>query len=154
MTVSYAIPGAPTLVMEEPTDRQVLDAISKLHASAPELGRAKMLATLRAQNEWNLGNKRFKKLLAASDINQGCSGAHVNDMTGGAEQRLQASEVALLPIPLPEDAHAAQVRYMATSRRCFKIYGRGPYDYGVSPNMDQQILIGVRFALHRDHTHG
>jgi hypothetical protein len=98
--------------MEEPTDRQILDAVSKLHASAPELGRTKILATLRTENNWDLGNKRFKKVLAASDMDQEFVGAEEHDTTSGAEQRPQTSEVALPPIQLPQDAHAAQVRYM------------------------------------------
>ncbi|OAG09879.1 uncharacterized protein CC84DRAFT_1213256 [Paraphaeosphaeria sporulosa] len=128
--------------MEQPTDGQVLDAARILYSSNPNIGRAKALATLKTENNWDLGNKRFKKLIDASDIAQSIAGAQ-EDTAGGAQQRPDATKDALPPIPLPKDAHAALVRYMETSRRCFRIYGRGEYDYGVSPNMDQQLLIGI-----------
>lgn len=129
--------------MEQPTDNQVLDAMRALHSSTPNLGRAKILATLRMENNWDLGNKRFKALFAASDIAQSNAGEEEDDATGGAEQQPNPHKVTLPSIQLPKDAHAAHVHFMATSRRCFRIYGRGEYDYGVSPNMDQQLLIGV-----------
>ncbi|KAF2451690.1 hypothetical protein P171DRAFT_515658 [Karstenula rhodostoma CBS 690.94] len=129
--------------MEEPTDNQVLEALTVLFNSAPNVGRAKALTTLRTENNWDLGNKRFKKLLAASDMSPKTAGATQEDTTSGAEQRSDTPQNTLAPIPLPENAHAAHLHYMVTSRRCFRIYGRGEYDYGVSPNMDQQILIGI-----------
>lgn len=47
------------------------------------------------------------------------------------------------PIELPKDALAVQTCYMDRSIRCFKLYGRGDYDYGVTPNADQAIMIAV-----------
>jgi hypothetical protein len=53
-------------------------------------------------------------------------------------------------IELLKDAHAALIRYKDKSTRLFKIYGRGEYDYGVSPNMDMQIFMTVSGLLLQD----
>ncbi|KAL5417182.1 hypothetical protein PMIN06_000922 [Paraphaeosphaeria minitans] len=130
--------------MEQPTDAEILDATRALYNSTPNVGRAKALVTLKTENNWDIGNKRFKRLLEASDVAQNnAAGAKEEDTTGGAQQQLEPPKPASTPIQLPKDAHAALVRYMETSIRCFRIYGRGAYDYGVSPNMDQQLLIGI-----------
>ncbi|KAF2682299.1 hypothetical protein K458DRAFT_433232 [Lentithecium fluviatile CBS 122367] len=46
------------------------------------------------------------------------------------------------PIEIPSNALAVQQRYKDKSTRCFKLYGRGQYEFGVTPNADMQLLIG------------
>ena len=48
-----------------------------------------------------------------------------------------------IPPTLPNDAWAAQLQYYEESTRCFILYGRGKYDYGITPNSDMQINIEV-----------
>ena len=52
-------------------------------------------------------------------------------------------EQGAAPIAYPQDALRAQQRYKDESKRCFKIYGRGKYDFGVSPNSDMAIMIDI-----------
>ena len=44
---------------------------------------------------------------------------------------------------LPKDAYAAQAKYYDESTRYFILYGRGEYDYGITPNADSQVKIKV-----------
>ena len=43
----------------------------------------------------------------------------------------------------PDDAWAAQLKYGEESTRCFILYGRGKYDYGITPTSDMQVKIQV-----------
>ena len=46
-----------------------------------------------------------------------------------------------------KDALVAQQQYGDGSTRGFKLYSRGLYDFGASPNADQCIKIHVRIIL-------
>ncbi|KAK3326921.1 hypothetical protein B0T19DRAFT_440946 [Cercophora scortea] len=110
-----------------PSDHDVVQAVAALRKDWPELGRAKLLTQLKQAHNWSLSEARLKKLVSAAAP--------------------QDTRTSTIPIPgtlrIPRDALAAQQRYRDKSMRCFKIYGRGEYDYGVTPNADRSILINV-----------
>lgn len=129
--------------MDEPTDNQVIEAWLALLKSGRNLGRAKALATLRAGNDWDLGSKRFKQLIAAASARQNVGDATEDDAAAGAGQHLDTSNTAFTPIVLPKDPHAALLRCIAEGRWRFKIYGRGQYDYGVDMPVEQRVAFEV-----------
>ncbi|KAF2134011.1 hypothetical protein P153DRAFT_427887 [Dothidotthia symphoricarpi CBS 119687] len=110
----------------QPSDEEIIDAVRVLHEQDPALGRSKVLVQLKADHGWVLSDKRLKKLLTQYDL-----------------KRVAEQPKELPPIQFPEDALAAQQRYKDESIRCFKLYGRGEYDYGVTPNADQSMLVGI-----------
>ena len=65
----------------------------------------------------------------------------LNNLADALAAQLVHSENEQLGIP--EDALAAQRAYHENSIRHFKIYGRGEYNYGVTPNADQGVLIDL-----------
>lgn len=105
-----------------PSDKQLLDAVRLALSNNPAIGRPKLLARLRGENTWALSDTRLKHFV----------------------------KMVKEPLPpmLPADALAAQDHYKETSTRCFRIFGRGEYDYGVTPNSDVQLHIDVRLAFH------
>lgn len=69
--------------------------------------------------------------------------------TINGQEEVQAREISEenavdTPPSLPCDALKAQIKYKEESTRTFILYGRGKYDYGVTPNSDMQIMIDVR----------
>ena len=104
-----------------PSDDEVVLATKELRQANPNLGRAKMLEELRSTRNWTLSEARFKRLTPSAN-------------------QLQ-NEERLSQLGIPRNANAVQRRYRDESTRIFKIYGRGEYNYGVSPNSDQQILF-------------
>lgn len=62
-----------------------------------------------------------------------------------SEQTWEISQENLVDSPpvLPENALAAQEKFKDESTRCFVLYGRGKYDYGITPNTDMQLFIDV-----------
>lgn len=126
-----------------PTDEEVISALESLtlmiiKKGYPDLARLKVLALLKTEHNWALSDARLKKIMAAYGLRSPLSQNWDN-----------AIDQSTLPPPvLPADAFAAQKKYKEESIRCFKIYGRGNYDYGVTPNSDMQILIAVRAKNH------
>ncbi|KAF2111381.1 hypothetical protein BDV96DRAFT_690299 [Lophiotrema nucula] len=115
-----------------PSDEDILKAIRDIYASTPDLGRAKVLAKLKGDNTWQLSDNRLKKLLDS------------NDLKRILELPKDGSEIPVIAnITIPKNALAAQIRYKDESIRCFKLYGKGEYDWGVTPNSDMQIMIEV-----------
>lgn len=55
------------------------------------------------------------------------------------------------PPSLPTDAWAAQVKYYEESTRQFILYGRGKYNYGITPNSDMQLKINVSSSKYLPH---
>ncbi|KIK67560.1 hypothetical protein GYMLUDRAFT_257417 [Collybiopsis luxurians FD-317 M1] len=105
-----------------PSDEQVSAALADFRAKQPGLGRAKILAALRSGNRWSLSEARLKKIMAHS---YGSNRTSVSTDPGSSSAG---------PIEYPKNALAAQQKYKDQSTRCFKIYGRGEYDFGVTPN--------------------
>lgn len=105
-----------------PSDDDIINAVRVINADNPAIGRAKLLSQLKAENSWALSDNRLKKLLDQHALKR-------------------VAEVSKSGIHIPVDALAAQERYKDDSRRHFKLYGRGEYDYGVTPNSDMGILI-------------
>lgn len=114
-----------------PTDDELLPVLSKIHANNPDLGRAKILDRLRNEHQWRVSETRLKKLLEKHSL-----------LRPGQEPR-KPKETNLPPIIFPRDALAAQQKYKDESTRCFKIYSRSPYDFGVSPNGDMALKIEI-----------
>ena len=110
----------------QPSDDEVVRAVRTIHEQSPDLGRNKLLDQLKVNHNWTLSDKRLKKLLTQHDL-----------------KRVAERSKGLPSIELTKDALSAQQRYKDNSNRCFKLYGRGEYDYGVTPNADQAILIDV-----------
>lgn len=110
-----------------PSDSEVLIALRDAHHQSPDLGRNELFAQVKPAKEWpHLSNKHLKRLITAYPLDS------------------DALPPATLPPPrLPDDALAAQQYYKDTWNRTFRIYGRGAHDYSVSPNSEQQILIGM-----------
>lgn len=117
--------------LKPPSDVEVVAAVQALRLQTPDLGRAKVLSRLKEEKQWTLSDLRLKKLMAK----------HGLGLSTAKEAVTKAEES---PIAYPKDALAAQRRYKIESTRCFKLYGRGPYDFGVTPNSDQAIRIDVR----------
>jgi hypothetical protein len=117
--------------IKAPSDEEIVTALQTLHLEHPGLGRAKVLAKLKEENRWTLSDLRLKKVM----VKHG-AGRHVKSDVSVAED-------AISPIVYPQDALRAQQRYKDESTRCFKLYSKGPYDFGVTPNSDQAIKIDV-----------
>ena len=112
-----------------PSNDEIIQAVHDLRQTQPNLGRAKMLQQLKESRNWNLSEARFKKLVPS--VNQ------LNAKDG--ETQLSVPK----KLGIPEDALAAQLLYKENSIRHFKIYGRGEYNYGVTPNADQGVLLDL-----------
>ena len=106
-----------------PSDQEVLDAFLKAQEECPDLGRNEVLAKVKSANGWSISNRHLKKVIDPD--------------------RALKVPVARSPIALPSYALAAQQKYKDESTRSFKLYGRGEYEDGVSPNGDQQIKIDI-----------
>ena len=117
-----------------PSNDEVVQAVQDLRQTQPDLSRAKMLQHLKESRKWNLSEARFKKVVQS--MNQ-----QLDALADALAAQLVHSENQDLGIP--EDALAAQREYHENSVRHFKIYGRGEYNYGVTPNADQGILIDL-----------
>lgn len=109
---------------KSPSDEEIVAALQVFRQHDPDLGRSKVLLKLKDENDWTCSDLRLKNLMAKHGLG--------NNM-------VKASE----PIAYPKNALAAQERYKEDSIRCFKLYSRGPYDFGVTPNSDQAIKISV-----------
>ncbi|KAI0841455.1 hypothetical protein F5Y06DRAFT_259540 [Hypoxylon sp. FL0890] len=114
-----------------PSDQEVIDLVQVIRQEKPDLGRAKVLAILKEDHHWRISEARLKKLVPS-----------VNQLKGPSpivqEVSPQNGELCI-----PENALAAQHRYMENSIRTFRIYGRGKYNYGVSANADTAIRIRI-----------
>ena len=106
-----------------PSDEEVIQAVKELRQTQPNLGRAKMLEHLKTARKWTISEARLKKLVPS-----------VNHLH---------AEDNMTKLGIPKDALEAQQHYKDNSTRVFKIYGRGEYNYGVSPCMDQGIRIEI-----------
>jgi len=109
-----------------PSDDDIVQAVRAINAQNPAIGRAKLLAQLKSDHNWALSDNRLKKILDQHDL-----------------KRVAEVPKASATIQIPPNAFAAQQRYKDDGTRCFKLYGRGEYDYGVSPNADMAIMIEV-----------
>ncbi|KAF7331320.1 hypothetical protein MKEN_00009400 [Mycena kentingensis (nom. inval.)] len=125
-----------------PTDDQVQAAANAIRAKDPDLGRAKLLSRLKAENGWILSEARLKKLVPSVNVS---SGTTVTD-TKYPEINTTPHYRSLPPPSLPADALSAQQAYKAADRRCFKLYGRAEHDFGVTPNSDMGVLIAMLHA--------
>jgi hypothetical protein len=105
-----------------PTDEQILDHVRSIHATNPELGRAKLLAKLKADHEWILSDNRLKRLLDR----------------GGLKRIAELSRISL-----PENALAAQEEFREKSKLHIKLYGREQFEYGVKLGPEVHLIFGV-----------
>ncbi|KAI1608819.1 hypothetical protein EDD36DRAFT_94440 [Exophiala viscosa] len=107
-----------------PNDTDILRAARALHSQSPQISRNELCVKLKQDNNWDtVSNKQIKKVLA--------------------EYGLDGNAEPAPPPALPANALAAQQKYKDESTRLFRLYGRGKYDFGVSPNSDQQIKIDI-----------
>ncbi|KXG46317.1 uncharacterized protein PGRI_051730 [Penicillium griseofulvum] len=114
-----------------PTDDDLLPILRQICASNPDLGRTKILNRLRNEHQWRISETRLKNLLENHGLQQ------------IEQEPIKPKESDLPPISYPQDALAVQQKYKDESIRCFKIYSRGPYDFGVSPNSDMAIRVDI-----------
>lgn len=130
-----------------PSDEEILTSLRAVRLSNPLLGRAKVLAQLKSENGWTLSEARLKKLMAKHDLKSSVTGKAEEEITNKQQTCSTAQEDDPTPDPdrpiYPQNALAAQQRYKKHSTRCFKLYGRGQYNYGVTPNATMAILIDV-----------
>lgn len=110
--------------LKSPSDEEIISSLLVLRQQHPDLGRSKVLIKLKEENGWTLSDLRLKNLMSKHGLGSSISNANE-------------------PIAYPQNALAAQQRYKDESTRCFKLYSRGPYDFGVTPNSDQAIRINV-----------
>jgi hypothetical protein len=136
-----------TTAQIQPIDQEIIDAVREIHVEQPKLGRGKLcvytgfalrpkciltlypisrLAQLKDAHNWSLSDTRLKKLLAENNL-----------------KRQAEVPKTLPPIELPANAFAAQETYKKDGIRCFKLYGRGECDYGVTPNADMALLFNA-----------
>ncbi|KIV83578.1 hypothetical protein PV11_05594 [Exophiala sideris] len=107
-----------------PSDTEILRAARAIQSQFPQISRNELFIKLKQDNNWDaVSNKQIKRLLSEYGLD------------GGAEPAP--------PPALPANALAAQQKYKDESIRIFRLYGRGEYDFGVSPNADQQIKIDI-----------
>lgn len=117
-----------------PSDAEVVAATELVLAAYPELGRLKVLAQLKSENNWSLSDARLKKLLAAHRALPQ-EQAVASSSGGSSGSNVIREDDPSLPLPyLPTNALQAQQDYAESSTRIYKVYGRR-YDYGVSPNV-------------------
>lgn len=140
-----------------------------LSLESRDQGKKKILTQLNAENGWNLSAKEMRERVALME-NGKENEKHKNtdtertvlpkgdEKTRNGDQNTNSlvepvidepreiSEGNMVDTPprLPCDALKAQIEYKKKSTRTFVLYGRGKYDYGVTPNSDMQIIIDVR----------
>ncbi|KAF2645918.1 hypothetical protein P280DRAFT_465655 [Massarina eburnea CBS 473.64] len=119
-----------------PTNEQILNAVRIIQTSTPDLGRAKVLAQLKTENNWTLSDNRFRKLLDTNDVKR--KAEPPKDRSS-----LVTQSQSLGPIDILKNALMLQERYKEESIRCFQLYGRGEYDYGVTLNAEMAIYISI-----------
>ncbi|KAI4869399.1 hypothetical protein F4820DRAFT_407288 [Hypoxylon rubiginosum] len=113
-----------------PSDQEVVDLVQRIRREKPDLGRSKILDILKGEpHQWRISEARLKKLVPS-----------VNQLKGLATKEPPPQTGQLC---IPDDALAAQHRYMEGSKQAFRIYGRGKYNYGVSLNIDMTIHINI-----------
>lgn len=105
-----------TSAQSMPSDEEILKAFRAVQEEFPDLGRNETLAKVKSVNGWTPSNKHLKKVVDP------------NRMVPAPEPQST--------IVLPPNALDAQQRYKDQSTRCFKLYGPGEHDFGVSPNSE------------------
>ena len=116
-----------------PTDTEILQAARSINKSCPDIARNELLDRVKQDNGWDISNKQVKKVI----FQYGLEG----DKEPFAPS--SATDPHANPPQLPPNALEAQQKYKDESTRMFRLYGRGDYDFGVSPNADQQIKIDI-----------
>ncbi|KAF8911267.1 hypothetical protein CPB85DRAFT_1304483 [Mucidula mucida] len=163
----------PTL----PSDMEVLLALDELPTP---LGRPKILAALKTNNNWALSDTRLKKLIehrneaknskppkrplrvrsdpiqALTDFMNAIQSVSPADVMKVYKEHPELhchrpvrianvpDHIRALPPPsLPDDPLAAQLRYFKESTRIFVLYGRGHFDYGVTTNSSDGLMLQI-----------
>ena len=116
-----------------PTDTKILRAAHAIHKGIPELGRNEPFAKVKQDNRRNVYSKHIKRVLAQYGLDGEVEPSSLPSTKAPSSK----------PPQLPSDALAAQQKYMDENTRTFKLYGPGKYDFGVSPDSDQQIKIDI-----------
>ncbi|KAI6085164.1 hypothetical protein F4821DRAFT_241296 [Hypoxylon rubiginosum] len=113
-----------------PSDQEVVDLVQRIRQEKPNLGQAKILEILKGEpHHWRISESRLRKLVRS-----------VNQLNGSSAKEESTQEGQLC---IPDDALAAQDRYIKGGKRAFRIYGRGKYNYGVSLNIHEAIPFRV-----------
>ncbi|KAK0216336.1 hypothetical protein IW262DRAFT_1399723 [Armillaria fumosa] len=148
-----------------PTDEQVL---SEIKTFTSPLGRSKMLNAMRSKNNWALSDARLKRLLTQANESGSATPIHqdysepvdivslltiygnaisvpwTRDPPTVPNATYEPDEGCNLPPPvLPANPLAAQLRFHKESTRFFILYGRGEYDYAVTPNSNVGIILST-----------
>ncbi|KAK0483036.1 hypothetical protein EDD18DRAFT_1200689 [Armillaria luteobubalina] len=147
------------------TDEQVL---SEIKIFPGPLGRSKMLNAMRSKNNWALSDARLKRLLAQANESDSATPIHqdysepvdivslftaygnavsvpwTRDSPTVPNATYEPDEGCDPPAPiLPANPLAAQIRFHKESTRFFILYGRGEYDYAVTPNSSIGIILSI-----------
>ncbi|KAK7469351.1 hypothetical protein VKT23_003830 [Stygiomarasmius scandens] len=174
----------------EPTATELVAALERLRQTDPNIGRPKVLARLQMEYRWSLSDKRLKKCMQSCYGDPSClpalsakkpqarleekgtknpvvispiaaltklfnsSDAMYEELPENFKPRIPEEDDldsgrdddtnnSLAPLSLPDDPYAAQMNYAKGSRRMVILYGRGKWNYGVSPNADVSFYIQI-----------
>lgn len=148
----------------EPFSPPEADIIAELETYAVFPSRRKLLESLRARNNWVLGEPRLKKIMSTFKFKTDSIPLltkYVNSLTFGppdfalldVAQGFEPSGILDAPfleaddgfdILIPQNALAAQDAFFLRGTRNFILYGRGQYNYAVTPNSNVGIMLMVR----------
>lgn len=139
------------------SDDEIFQAVSDIRAHHSKLNREQVRVILRTQYHCSVSESRLKKLLPATiqPLQGRKKAARILDRRFNlilSEPRPEqilftsyASDKKLREksqrLQIPENALAAQTKYRSESRRIFKIYGYGEYNFGVLLHPDMAILF-------------
>jgi hypothetical protein len=127
--------------MSTPDDAALLEALKSFRARNPAMARAKVLQELRAKYGWVLGEKRLKSCMDANRLNTEEIESRKIKEAEAKSKTVEDDESGLPKLPL--NPLKAQLKYKDESQRYIILYGSGEYNYGITPNSDMGIFIGV-----------
>jgi hypothetical protein len=127
--------------MSTPDDATLLEALQSFRVQNPAMARAKVLQELKAKNGWVLSEKRLKTCMDTHHLNtEEIESRKMKEAE--AKSKIVEDHKSALP-KLPQNPLQAQIKYKEESQRYIILYGSGEYNYGITPNSDMGIFIGV-----------
>jgi hypothetical protein len=131
--------------MSTPNDAALLAALKSFRAQNPAMARAKVLQELRVNCGWMLSEKRLKTCMDTNHLNTEEIESRKIKETEAKSKSVEDGESRLPKLPL--NPLKAQLKYKDESQRYIILYGSGEYNYGITPNSDMGIFIGVSKIL-------
>jgi hypothetical protein len=128
-----------------PNEATLLEALQSFRTQNPAMARAKVLQELKAKNGWVLSEKRLKTCMDTHHLNtEEIESRKMKEAE--AKSKIVKDRKSALP-KLPQNPLQAQLKYKDESQRYIILYASGEYNYGITPNSDMGIFIGVSEIL-------